>query len=93
MEKETGGYPRSSCSQTGLKFIKKRKVALNGNEVRRMTKVQPSEPKSIANKNDKVGFTKVSSPFFEARNPEECDQVQEALEEDQAHLLAQSYLK
>ena len=58
-----------------------------------MTKVQPSGPKSIANKNDKVGFTKVSNPFFEARNPEECDQVQEALEEDQAHLLAQSSLK
>ena len=93
MEKEIGGCLGSSDSQTGLKFKKKRKVALNGHEVRRMTKVQPSGPKSIANKNDKVGFTKVSNPFFEACNQEECDQVQEALEEDQAHLLAQSSLK
>ena len=42
MEKETGGCLWSFGSQTGLKFKKKRKVALNGNEVRRMTKVQPS---------------------------------------------------
>ena len=39
MKKETGGCLGSSCSQTGLKFKKKRKVTLNGNEVRRLTKV------------------------------------------------------
>ena len=53
MEKETGGCSRSFSSQTRPKFKKKRKVALNENEVRRLTKAQPSGPKRIANKNDK----------------------------------------
>ena len=92
-KKEVGGCPRSSSSQNGFKFKKKRKVALNRNEVRSLTKARKSGPKSIANKNDKVGLTKVSSPVFEARNQEERDKVEEALEEDQAHLLAQPSLK
>ena len=65
----------------------KRKGALIGNEIRRLTKAQSNGPKYISNNNEKVAFTKFSSPFFYA-----CNQG-EALEEDQAHLLAQSSLK
>ena len=85
-EEETGGFPRFDVSQSGLELKEKRKGVLIGKEVRRWAKGQLNGPKSIVNKNDKMAYTKISSPLFEARIQDK------ALEEDQAQLLAQPSL-
>ena len=85
-EEETGGCPWSDVSQSGLELKEKRKGVLIGKEVRRWTKAQSNGPNSNVNKNDKMAYTKISSPLFEARIQDK------ALEEDQAQMLAQSSL-